>query len=151
MRTTGIGFEAALTLAQAGAHVIVAARNQERGKHAVQRLQQGAPNAAQIEFLQVDMSSIASIVTFANTIKQRGLPLHVLIQNAGVFLQPASITDEGLEVKKRGAEASSFLNKCVCTGHHRNQLHRPPPVALLAGRHPGSLQSMPCCLCGLVI
>lgn len=64
----------------------------------MQRIKESAP-ASHVEFMQVDLSSLKSVVAFADAIKQRGLPLHVLIQNAGVFLQPASVTDEGLEVR----------------------------------------------------
>lgn len=98
----GIGFEACLNLAKAGAHVIVAARNHQRGTAAVAHITQQVPHAS-VEFAQVDMSSVASIIAFSEWFyqKHKGL-LHVLIQNAGVFLQPASITADGLEVCARG-------------------------------------------------
>ncbi len=88
-------------LAKAGFHVVLAARNQQRGNAAVDAIKQQVPDAS-IEFAQVDMSSVASIVYFANWFLQgKARPLHVLIQNAGVFLQPPFINADGLEVVRR--------------------------------------------------
>lgn len=109
--------------------MIVAARNPERGENAVRRMQQGAPEAT-VEFVQVDMASMPSIVAFANAFKKRGLPLHVLIQNAGVFLVPASITAEGLEVPKGPCLASRHTPP---SGHYGDQLSRPSPFTFPAG------------------
>ena len=39
----------------------------------------------------------SSIVAFASEFKRRGLPLHVLVENAGVFLVPHDRTQEGFE------------------------------------------------------
>ena len=39
----------------------------------------------------------SSIVTFVSDFKRRGLPLHVLVENAGVFLVPHDRTQEGFE------------------------------------------------------
>jgi hypothetical protein len=38
-----------------------------------------------------------SIVSFASEYNKRGLPLHVLVENAGVFLVPHDHTQEGFE------------------------------------------------------
>ena len=38
-----------------------------------------------VQVMQLDLSSLASIRRFAEAWKQRGLPLHALINNAGIF------------------------------------------------------------------
>lgn len=151
-RSTGIGYEAALTLAQAGAHVIVAARNRARGEDAVRRLREGAPGAL-VDFMQVDMASIASIVAFADAFTQRGLPLHVLVQNAGVFLLPPSITADGLEVRTisrllpclsptRSRWQPTFWDPtCCCRSWPTHWLPPAPPVSCLW--HPPRSRSAP--------
>src|SRR5687768_16066831 len=47
--TSGMGFEDAKALAAAGAHVIIAARNQQRGQEAMDRIRQDVPEA-KLEF-----------------------------------------------------------------------------------------------------
>lgn len=42
-------------------------------------------------------SPCRSIVSFTETFKKKGLPLHVLVENAGVFLVPHDRTKEGFE------------------------------------------------------
>lgn len=45
-----------------------------------------------------DFAPCRSVVSFAEDFKKRDLPLHVLVENAGVFLVPHDRTEEGFEV-----------------------------------------------------
>lgn len=44
------------------------------------------------------MSAYSSIRSFADAFKERDLPLHVLVNNAGVFIPPTDRTEEDFEV-----------------------------------------------------
>lgn len=84
---SGIGWEAALVLARAGADVVIAARNDTKAKDAVARILTLVPGAA-VSTARLDVSDPDSIRAFAQTELARGKPLDVLIHNAGVMALP---------------------------------------------------------------
>lgn len=47
--------------------------------------------------MQVDLSSLSSVKAFAEKFIGKGLPLHILVLNAGIFGGPFSLTVDGLE------------------------------------------------------
>jgi len=58
--TGGLGFETALALARAGAEVVLAGRNKDKGREAIQRIRRQAP-VAKILFEKVELGSLASV------------------------------------------------------------------------------------------
>lgn len=95
---SGIGLETARALLSKNAHVIVASKSRERGDAAVQELKQEASPEAKVECMQIDLASFSSIRQFAEDFEKRSLPLHVLVNNAGVFIPPTDRTEEDFEV-----------------------------------------------------
>ncbi|MDH3733919.1 MAG: oxidoreductase [Gemmatimonadota bacterium] len=96
---SGIGYETAKALAAAGASVIVASRNDERGQQAVSGIQ-GVVEGASTEFMRLDLASLASVRAFAQAFKARGDRLDLLINNAGVMNPPERIeTEDGFELQ----------------------------------------------------
>jgi NAD(P)-dependent dehydrogenase (short-subunit alcohol dehydrogenase family) len=94
---SGIGYQAALELAKHGAHVLLGCRNAAKGQAALERLQREAP-ASSAEVVVLDMASLGSIQTFAKGFAARGLPLDLLINNAGVMALPTrELTVDGFE------------------------------------------------------
>lgn len=83
----GIGYDTALELARAGATVIVAARSESRGKAAVAKIETEVKNA-KVQWLPLDLSSLDSVSKFAQMFNKLDLPLHLLINNAGVMKSP---------------------------------------------------------------
>src|SRR5687767_14516849 len=55
--TSGMGFEDAKALTAAGARVVIATRNPERGQEAIDRIKQEVPNA-QVQFERVDLANL---------------------------------------------------------------------------------------------
>ena len=62
--TAGIGYEVALALAQAGAHVVLAVRNETKAYKAMVDIRDEYPDA-QVSFMQMDLTSLESIEDFA--------------------------------------------------------------------------------------
>ncbi|TMW56822.1 hypothetical protein Poli38472_006832 [Pythium oligandrum] len=72
---SGIGYEAALELARKGAHVVLACRNEERGRDAVVRIQEAlkeTQDGGTVEFMQVDVGDFESVKRF--TTEHLGIP-----------------------------------------------------------------------------
>ncbi|MCR6722628.1 MAG: SDR family NAD(P)-dependent oxidoreductase [Chitinophagaceae bacterium] len=88
--STGIGLETVKVLAQAGATVIVPVRNMEK---ALKNLG-GITN---VELHSMDLMDTQSIDAFAERFLETGLPLHILINNAGIMWVPLRRDDRGIE------------------------------------------------------
>lgn len=81
--TDGLGRELALTLARAGAFVIVHGRNAERGRSVVNEITGGG---GQAHFVAADFASLDAVHAFADTIAHTYPTLDLLISNAGVLV-----------------------------------------------------------------
>lgn len=93
---TGIGFVTARELAGRGAHVFAACRSMERGQAAVDEIRAATGNA-NVEFIALDLGDFASVRACAAAFLARGLPLHLLINNAGLA-GAAGLTKSGFEL-----------------------------------------------------
>ena len=89
---SGIGFETARALADAGARVIVAARDEAKGRAAVAAIGDGA------EWRALDLADLASVRAFAEAMLAKATPIDLLILNAGVMALPRrQTTVDGFE------------------------------------------------------
>jgi len=119
---SGIGLEAARTLAQAGAHVIMACRNTEKGEAAAAEIRAASP-AAEVEVRELDLASLVSVRTFAKGYGDERLDL--LINNAGVMASPYTKTIDGFELQFATNHLGHFalsgllLDKLLTTPHAR--------------------------------
>jgi NAD(P)-dependent dehydrogenase (short-subunit alcohol dehydrogenase family) len=96
---SGIGYHAALELARNGAHIVLACRNPARCEDAVARLQREVPNA-RTEVAILDLAELDSVREFAAGEVSRGVPLDLLINNAGVMAPKRRLeTKDGLELQ----------------------------------------------------
>ncbi len=94
---SGIGYQAALELARHGAHVLLGVRNPAKGRDALQRLLRDAPGA-DAEIVELDVASLRSVRSFAESYLRRERTLDVLINNAGVMALPTrELTEDGFE------------------------------------------------------
>ena len=92
----GMGTEITRAVAKAGYRVIMACYNPQKAETVRQRLIEdtGNPN---LEIIAVDLSSMKSVVSFANQILERKLPVHLLMNNAGTMETGFSVTSDGFE------------------------------------------------------
>ncbi|WP_034264746.1 SDR family NAD(P)-dependent oxidoreductase [Actinospica robiniae] len=98
--TSGLGEETARALASAGARVLVTGRSPEAGPRLLAALRVSAgPDAGEIEYDHLDLSSLRSVREFAERRKAAGVPISTLIANAGVMATPLTRTEDGFEMQ----------------------------------------------------
>jgi NAD(P)-dependent dehydrogenase (short-subunit alcohol dehydrogenase family) len=95
---SGIGYEAAVELAQKGAKVILACRNQQKGQEALDKLNATKPKG-QAVLMALDLSSLTSVEEFSTKMLAEYEHLDLLINNAGVMMTPYQKTSDGFELQ----------------------------------------------------
>ncbi|MDX3925812.1 MAG: oxidoreductase [Shinella sp.] len=97
--TSGIGYESAKALAAAGAQVVIAARNAERGQEAIASIRQETPNA-RVQFEALDLSDLASVRALSGRLNATLPRLDGLINNAGIMEPPErGVSKDGFEMQ----------------------------------------------------
>ncbi|XP_070587454.1 dehydrogenase/reductase SDR family member 13-like [Erythrolamprus reginae] len=96
---SGIGKATALDLARRGARVILACRDQARGESAMNDIRRESGNS-EVILMILDLSSLNSVRSFAQTFLESEPRLDILINNAGVFqaAQTADGFSQGFQV-----------------------------------------------------
>lgn len=93
---TGIGLVTARELAARGAHVFIACRSAERAQAAAEAIKPKT-GPGRIELLSLDLADLASVRSAAAVFLARDLPLHLLINNAGLA-GSRGLTKSGFEL-----------------------------------------------------
>lgn len=107
--TSGMGFEDAKALAAAGARVVIAARNPQRGQEAIDQIKQEVPNA-QVQFESVDLANLSSVRALAQRLDTTLPKLDGLINNAAIMAPPERGTStDGLEIQFATNYAGHFV------------------------------------------
>ena len=109
---SGIGFGVSQRLAAAGAMVILAVRNRDKGNKAAQDIRADYPDA-QVVVEQLDLASLASVEAFADRMLTRDQQINTLINNAGIMTPPTrNITTDGFELQF----GTNYLGHFALTG-----------------------------------
>lgn len=108
---TGIGYETAKWIAFFGGQVIIACRSETRAKEAIDKIKaeykvqkekeiQGVitDGNLNIEFMELNLSSLKSTKKFIDDFKSSGRKLHALICNAGIAMHEQEYTEDGNEL-----------------------------------------------------
>lgn len=97
--TGGLALEDARALAGAGAAVVIAGRNPEKGVQAVAAVLAAAPGAT-VRFELLDLASLESVARFAERLADQQEGLDLLINNAAVMAPPTRLeTSDGFELQ----------------------------------------------------
>ncbi len=89
---SGLGLETARAFVRAGAHVVLAVRDESRGAAAADTL----TGEGSSEVRRLDLADLASVRAFAELWDR---PLDVLVNNAGVMAVPEGRTADGFEMQ----------------------------------------------------
>lgn len=95
----GLGIGIATSLAAAGAEVVLPVRNRGKGEAAIAGIRRRHVHAV-ISLRELDLSSLESVASLAQTLNTEGRPIDYLINNAGVMTPPArQTTRDGFELQ----------------------------------------------------
>lgn len=95
---SGLGEESTRALAAHGASIVMLARDPAKNDEAAARVSAAVPEA-DLSLDTVDLADLASIRSFAGRYLDRGQPIDVLINNAGVMACPFGHTADGFEMQ----------------------------------------------------
>jgi NAD(P)-dependent dehydrogenase (short-subunit alcohol dehydrogenase family) len=95
---SGLGLVAARELARAGAEVVLACRDTEKGEVAAESIRAAVPDAS-VAVEDLDLASLASVRAFAERLDAGHESLDLLINNAGVMAPPRRETADGFELQ----------------------------------------------------
>ncbi|AEE84755.1 NAD(P)-binding Rossmann-fold superfamily protein [Arabidopsis thaliana] len=96
--SSGIGVETARVLSLRGVHVVMAVRNTDSGAKVKEDIVKQVPGA-KLDVMELDLSSMQSVRKFASEYKSTGLPLNLLINNAGIMACPFMLSKDNIELQ----------------------------------------------------
>ncbi len=109
----GMGLVIAERLAAAGADLVLPVRNREKGERAARGIRNRHPEA-RIAVHDLDLASLGSVATFAAVMEDEGMPVHLLVNNAGVMTPPSrQTTVDGHELQF----GTNHLGHVALVGH----------------------------------
>ncbi|KAF5753344.1 putative very-long-chain 3-oxoacyl-CoA reductase [Helianthus annuus] len=106
--TSGIGLETARVLALRGVHVVMPVRNIAAGEKAKESIAEKVPNA-KLDVMELDVSSQESVRKFTSQYCSKGLPLNILILNAGIMSPPFTLSKDNIELQFATNHLGNFL------------------------------------------
>jgi NAD(P)-dependent dehydrogenase (short-subunit alcohol dehydrogenase family) len=84
--SAGCGEETARVLLAHGAHVIFAVRNVPKAKKTLQKFIDANTVSGKATIIKMDLSDLRSVESFVKEFKALDLPLHILVNNAGIMM-----------------------------------------------------------------
>lgn len=105
---SGVGLEAARMMVQKGAHVIMACRNLEKSKAALDSLNNTDDQGGAI-LMKLDLSDFSSVRSFSDWVRGNYPGVDILINNAGIMATPYCKTVDGFELQFGTNHLGHFL------------------------------------------
>lgn len=112
---SGVGFETTLGLARAGVAVVLACRNLQKARVARDEIQ-GLVPAADLTVMELDLSDLSSVRSFASSFRSRFEALNLLVNNAGVLDYSGRSNGAGIELQLATNHLGHFLLTSLLIG-----------------------------------
>ncbi|XP_037086865.1 dehydrogenase/reductase SDR family member on chromosome X-like isoform X2 [Pollicipes pollicipes] len=96
----GIGLEAVKTMLRLNMHLIIGSSNVEKAEKVLKPLAAEVDGKGKLEVWPLDLTKQKSVHAFCQRFLETGLPLHVLLCNAGIMFYPKhELTEDGFEMQ----------------------------------------------------
>ena len=122
---SGIGKETARELAAMGMQVFITCRTRAKGQPVVEEFREQTGNQ-KVECLAMELGDFDSVRRCAAEFLERALPLHLLVNNAGIGVQ-RGITESGFEL----AFGTNHLGPFLFTGLLQERLLKSAPARIV--------------------
>jgi len=130
----GIGLLTAKALCEREFRVIMCNRSKEKSDRAIETIKQQNPSA-QIEAILCDLADFASVRRAASTILKMTDQIDVLLNNAGIFMNEHSLSQDGVEMTMLVNYYSHFLLTGLLIDRLRQSNARVISVSSIAHRN----------------
>ena len=104
---SGLGLATTRHLAAHGALVVMAVRDETKGRRAAAEIRAAHPGA-ELEVRRLDLADLDSVRSFAAGMHERGADIDGLVNNAGVMGPPRSLSPQGHETQFAGNHLGHF-------------------------------------------
>lgn len=104
---SGLGLATTRQLARHGAHVVMAVRNEAKGRTALAGVAAAVPEA-RLELRLLDLADLAAVRAFADGLHSDKVPVDVVVNNAGVMMPPRQLSPQGQEIQFAGNHLGHF-------------------------------------------
>jgi NAD(P)-dependent dehydrogenase (short-subunit alcohol dehydrogenase family) len=121
---SGLGYESAKVFAEKGATVVIGSRSMEKANAAMRAIEKEVPHAV-VHTIQLDLMDLKSVATFVKHFTAEFDRLDVLLNNAGIMMNPYTKTKDGFESQigtnhlGHFALTGQLLPQIVATPHSR--------------------------------
>ncbi|HPR30472.1 MAG TPA: SDR family NAD(P)-dependent oxidoreductase [Prolixibacteraceae bacterium] len=105
--TSGVGYEAALRIARAGAKIVMIVRNRQKAEYLCETLR--SLSGEEPDYYIADFTDLAQVRNAAEAIRNQYPRIDILINNAGVHMTRRRLTPEGHETAFCVNHLASFL------------------------------------------
>jgi len=95
---SGLGYVTSLELARRGARVLMAVRDEAKGRQAAERIRSQV-RGARLDVRRLDLADLDQVKAFARGLLAERMPVDVLVNNAGIMMPPRSLTRQGYELQ----------------------------------------------------
>ncbi|MFF4813417.1 oxidoreductase [Kitasatospora sp. NPDC001309] len=109
--SSGLGLATARALAHRGGRVVLAVRDEAKGRRVAAEITAERPGAS-LEVRRLDLADLDSVRAFAERLRSDGLRPDVLVNNAGVLAPPRTLSAQGHELQF----AANHLGHFALTG-----------------------------------
>ena len=131
----GLGYETAKMLRHKNADVLMAARNEGRGRGAVTNMS-AEPGTGSVEFVKLDLADTASVAAAADAVRSMTDGLDAIVNNAGIMQTPQQKTADGFEIQFGTNHLGHFLLNHLLLDLVAARSGRIVPVASIAAKSP---------------
>ncbi|KAJ3111773.1 hypothetical protein HDU96_005363 [Phlyctochytrium bullatum] len=99
--SSGLGLASTAELAKHGAHVIMACRSTKKAQEVADKIRADNPGKElKLSIMELDLASLQSVRNFATEFTRLKLPLHILMNNAGVMaISDFTLSKDGIEMQ----------------------------------------------------